>query len=101
NSRFLFRFVMPLKSIARGSRCTMFAPLYDNYGYHLMVHDPLERLGLLGKLHDFESMVAVMPVVEEFDDPVCADLYDQVMDTAAAVGFEGIRVPDAFIGDPA
>ena len=101
NSQFLFRFLLPVNAIVSGSRCGVFSPLYDNYGYQVMVRSPLERLNLLGQLHGFESMVAVMPVVEEFDDPTCADLYDQVMATAAAAGLEGIRVPDAFIGDPA
>jgi len=101
NSRFLFRFLLPINAIAQGSKCGVFAPLYGNYGYHVMVHNPLERLALLGRLHGFTAMVAVMPVVEEFDDPTCVSLYDQVMATAAAVGLEGIRVPDAFLGKPA
>ena len=101
NSRFLFKFLLPLNGIARGSRCGVFSPLYGNYGYHVMVQEPLERLGLLGRTHGFEAMVAVMPVVEEFDDAACVEIYDAVMTTAAATGLEGIRVPDAFVGTPA
>lgn len=101
NSRFVFRFMLPINAIARGSKCGVFSPLYDNYGYYVMVQEPLERLRLIGQMHGFDSMVAVMPVVEEFDDPACVELYDAVMATSEAVGLEGIRVPDAFIGHPA
>lgn len=101
NSRFLFRFLLPVNALARGSKCGVFTPLYGNYGYYVMVLEPLERLRLLGQLHGFESMVAVLPVVEEFDDPACVEIYDQVMETAAEAGLEGIRVPDVFVGRPA
>lgn len=101
NSFFLFRF-LPMLAVARtGSLCTMFAPFYDNYTYDLIVKNSFERLALLRRIHGFRAMVAALPIVEEFDDPVCRRLYDQVVDTARASGLETVRVADAFEGEPA
>jgi hypothetical protein len=101
NSFFLFRF-LPMLAIARtGSLCAMFAPFHDSYTFDLVVKNSFERLELLRRIHGFKTMVAVLPVVEEFDDPVCSRLYDKVVATARGAGIEAVRVADAFKGEPA
>jgi hypothetical protein len=101
NSFFLFRF-LPLLAVARThSLCTMFAPFHDGYSFELVVRNSFERLDLLRKVHGFKALVAVLPVVEEFDDPVCSRIYDKVVRTAREVGLPVVRVPDAFKGEPA
>ncbi len=101
NSFFLFRF-LPLVAVARtGSICSMFAPFHDSYTFDLIVRGSLERLDLLRQIHHFRVMVAVLPVVEEYGDPVCSRLYDKVLGVARDVGFPSVRVADAFKGEPA
>ena len=79
----------------------MFAPYHERYTFDLVVRNSFERLDLLGRLHGFRVLVAVLPVVEEFDDPVCNRIYDQVVGVAHDVGFASVRVADAFKGEPA
>ncbi len=101
NSFFLFRF-LPMVAVAQtGSICSMFAPFHDSYTFDLIVRNSLERLDLLRRLHGFRVLVAVLPVVEEYGDPVCSRLYDKVVGVAHDVGFETVRVADAFKGEPA
>jgi hypothetical protein len=101
NSFFLFRF-LPMIAVAQtGSICGMFAPLHDSYSFDLVVRNSLERLDLLRRIHGFRVLVAVLPVVEEYGDPVCSRLYDKVIGVAHDVGFETVRVADAFKGEPA
>jgi hypothetical protein len=101
NSFFLFRF-LPMVAVARtGSICSMFAPFHDSYTFDLVVRSSLERLDLLRRLHGFRVLVAVLPVVEEYGDPVCDRLYEKVLGVARDVGFEAVRVADAFKGEPA
>ncbi len=101
NSFFLFRF-LPMIAVARtGSICSMFAPFHDSYTFDLIVRSSLERLDLLRRLHGFRVLVAVLPVVEEHGDPVCSRLYDKVVGVAHDVGFETVRVAEAFKGEPA
>lgn len=101
NSFFLFRF-LPAIAIARtGSYCAMHAPFHDSYTFDLIVRNSFERLDLLRRLHRFQAMIAVLPVVEEFDDPVCSRIYDKVVGVAREVGLPTVRVPDAFKGEPA
>jgi hypothetical protein len=101
DSFFLFRF-LPLVAKARtGSICGMFAPFHDSYTFDLVVRGSLERLDLLRRLHGFRVLVAVLPVVEEYGDPVCERLYDKVLGVARDVGFESVRVAEAFRGEPA
>jgi hypothetical protein len=101
NSFFLFRF-LPMIAVAQtGSICSMFAPFHDSYTFDLIVRNSLERLDLLRRLHGFRVLVAVLPVVEEYGDPVCSRLYDKVVGVAHDVGFETVRVADAFKGEPA
>ncbi len=101
NSFFLFRF-LPLVAMAKtGSICSMFAPFHDTYTFDLVVRGSLERLDLLRQIHGFRVMVAVLPVVEEYGDPVCSRLYDKVLGVARDIGFESVRVADAFKGEPA
>ena len=101
NSFFLFRF-LPLVAMAKtGSICSMFAPFHDTYTFDLIVRNSLERLELLRQIHGFRVLVAVLPVVEEYADPVCSRLYDKVVGVARDVGFETVRVAEAFKGEPA
>jgi len=65
-----------------------------------VVQNSLERLELLRQLHHFKVLVGVLPVLERFDDPVCAHIYDQVVGAAKQVGFPTVRVADAFVGAP-
>jgi hypothetical protein len=101
NSFFLFRF-LPLVAVAKtGSICSMFAPFHDTYTFDLVVRGSLERLDLLRQIHGFRVLVAVLPVVEEYGDPVCSRLYDKVQGVARDIGFETVRVAEAFKGEPA
>ncbi len=100
NSFFAFRFLPMLAMAQTGSACSLFAPLYERYTFDLVVRNALERLELLRQLHHFDVVVAVLPALERFDDPVCAKLYDQVLETAQQIGFPTVRVVDAFVGSP-
>lgn len=57
------------------SICPMFAPFFDRYTFELVVQNPLHRLQLLRQVHGFEILFASMPVLEDFDDPLCQRLY--------------------------
>jgi hypothetical protein len=100
NSFFSFRFLPAIKRLETGSRCGIFAPFHESYSFDLVVRSSFERLDLLRRRHGFQVIVAVLPVVERFDDPVCARIYDQVVRVAGETGFPALRVPDAFIGEP-
>ncbi len=100
NSFFAFRFLPLLKVARTGSMCSMFSQFFDSYTYELIVRNSLERLKLLGTLQHFQVLVATLPVLERFDDPVCLGIYDQVVTTAHEVGLESLRVVDAFHGEP-
>ena len=77
----------------------MYTPTHDHYSYDLVVRSSFERLNLLSKLNGFKVLVAVLPVLERFDDPVCSRLYDKVVETAKESGLETFRVVDAFKGE--
>ena len=79
--------------------CSLFEPFHRGYGFELVVRGALERLALLRRQHGFRVLVAVLPVVEDFADPLCNDLYDRVARVSRATGFETIRVVDAFRGE--
>lgn len=100
NSYFLFRFLPPAKRALTGSVCSLFAPFHDTYAFDLIVRNSFERLVLLSKVHGFKPVVAVLPVVESFDDPICSRIYDQVVRVARESGLPAVRVPDAFKGEP-
>ena len=53
---------------------------------------------LLADLHKFDVIVATLPIVERFDDPVCLGLYDRVLSIAKAQRFDTVRLVDAFRG---
>jgi len=98
NSYFGFRF-LPLVALAReGTMCAMFAPFFERYSFDLIVRNSFERLRLLSELHDFRAVVAVLPIVERFDDPICQDIYTLVARTAEESGLPVIKVFDAFVG---
>ncbi len=101
NSFYAFRFLPLVAYLETGSLCSTFAPFFQNYSYELIVRNSFERLALLAQLHHFRTLVAVLPVVERFDDPVCTGIYDQVVGTARQSGLPAIRVADAFRGEPA
>jgi hypothetical protein len=101
NSFFIFRVLPMFHKKVHGSQCRFLTPLYDRYAFNLAVREPLERLGLLAQLHHFKVAVAVLPVMEPFDDPDCLAMYDQVAKVAADQGFPAIRLIDEFKGkDP-
>jgi lysophospholipase L1-like esterase len=64
----------------------------------LVVRQSFERLRLLTDRVHVPVLVAALPIVERFDDPVCLAMYDQVLDVARAQGFDAVRVVDAFAG---
>ncbi len=98
NSHFAFRFI-PLIALARGEGfCSAFAPFFETYTYGIIVQNSFERLALLQQIHGFQTLVAVLPIVERFDHPHCTAIYDQVVNTAQAAGLPAIRVADAFAG---
>jgi hypothetical protein len=101
DSFFLFRFLPPLKTALTGSVCSLFQPFHERYTFDLVVRNSFERLALLSKVHGFKPLVAVLPVVEEFDDPICARIYDQVVRVAKESGLPTLRVADAFKGEKA
>lgn len=99
NSFFTFRFLPLVASLESGSSCSLFAPFHERYTFDLVVRSALERLALLRTIHGFRTLVAVLPVLEEFDDPVCGAIYDRVVATARESGHDAIRVADAFAGE--
>lgn len=101
DSFFLFRFLPLVESAVSGSVCAMFLPFYERYSFDLIVRNSFERLALLQRLHGFRVLVAVLPVVEDFDDPTCVRIYDQVERTAREAGLPTVRVADAFLGERA
>ncbi len=98
NSYFLFR-LQALASVASaGSYCPAFQTFQKGYAFDLIVHNSLTRLRLLADLHKFDVIVATLPIVERFDDPVCLGLYDRVLSIAKAQRFDTVRLVDAFRG---
>jgi hypothetical protein len=102
NSRWLFRYWFDAHR-RLGSRCSLLEGLYGSaheYGFQLTVTTALERLKLLSVIHDFDILTAVMPVVAEFDDPVCVALYDKVVVTNKELSIPVINVPEELKGEP-
>jgi hypothetical protein len=99
NSFFAFRFLPIFKSASSGSICWLFQPFHEAYSFDLIVRNSFERLALLRRQHGFRTLVAVLPVLEDFSDPLCNRLYDQVARTARESGHESIRVVEAFRGE--
>jgi hypothetical protein len=99
NSFFVFRFLPLISRAQNGSLCSMFAPFHERYTFDLIVRNSFERLALLKKLHGFDAFVAVLPILERFDDPLCLSIYDKVVKTAQEAGLPAIRVVDAFKGE--
>lgn len=100
NSFFLFRFLPMIERASTGTYCSMFAPFHDAYSFDLIVRNSFERLAMLGRAQHVPVLVAVLPVVERFDDPTCARIYDQVTRVARESGLPAVRVADAFAGEP-
>lgn len=100
NSFFAFRFLPLIQSAAAGSMCALFEPFHAGYSFDLIVRNSFERLALLRRQHGFRTLVAVLPVLEDFADPLCQRIYDQVARTARESGHESVRVVDAFRGEP-
>lgn len=99
NSFFTFRFLPLLRGAEEGSMCATFQPFHDAWSFDLIVRNSFERLALLGRQHGFRTLVAVLPVLERFDDPLCNRLYDRVDRAARASGLPSLRVVDAFRGE--
>ncbi|HOX44672.1 MAG TPA: SGNH/GDSL hydrolase family protein [Myxococcota bacterium] len=83
------------------SACEAFLPLHDRYAFDLVVTAGLERLALLAELHHFPVLLAVLPIVEEFDDPICAGMYHQVSALGERLGMGTLELVEAFRGRPA
>ncbi len=99
NSYFTFTLGPLAQHLAGGSMCGLFAPMHQGYSFDLVVRQSLERLRLLAEADGFRVLVAPLPIVERFDDPICLGLYDQVQSVARAQGFAVTRVADAFRGE--
>lgn len=100
NSFFAFRFLPLIQSAATGSSCALFEPFHTGYSFELIVRSSFERLALLRRQHSFRTLVAVLPVLEDFADPRCQRIYDRVARAARESGHETVRVVDAFRGEP-
>ncbi len=100
DSFFAFRFALAARGAAAGSMCAVFQPFHESYGFELIVRNSFERLALLQRLHGFRTLVAVLPVLERFDDPLCLRLYDRADRAARESGLPSMRVVDAFRGEP-
>ena len=100
DSFFLFRFLPWLSRATTGSVCSLFAPYHERYSFDLIVRNSFERLALLRRVHGFRVLVAVLPVLEDFDDRVCGSIYDRALAAARDAGLPAIRVVDEFRGEP-
>jgi hypothetical protein len=99
NSFALFQALPLAVYAAQGSLCPLFASLHTGYAFELIVRNSFERLALLSRLHhDFPVLVATLPLVENFGDPVCLGTYEKVLGVAREQGFETLRVVDSFSG---
>lgn len=98
NSFFLFRFLPLVSRWRTGSMCSLFQPFHESWAFNLIVRNSFERLDLLRRLHGFRALVAVLPVVENPDDPICASLYDRVAAAARDSGLPVVRAADTFRG---
>ena len=98
NSYFAFRFLPMLAMAQQGSICALFSPYFERYTFDLIVRNSFERFAMLAKMHRFAPLVAVLPVVERFDDPVCVGIYSQVAAAAEQSGLPALRLAEGFIG---
>jgi hypothetical protein len=99
NSFFTFRFLPMIRGAAEGSMCALFRPFHEAYSFDLVVRNSFERLALLRRQHGFRTLVAVLPVLEDFADPLCNRLYDRVDRAARESGHDSVRVVEAFRGE--
>lgn len=101
NSFFVFKVAAALEMGRDRSMCPLMARLARGYQFELSVRDSLERLRLVTRPLHLPVLVATLPIVERFDDPVCLALYDQVGGVAREQGFASVRLVDGFTGlDP-
>ena len=101
NSFFAFKVAAALELARKGGMCPLFAKLARGYQFELSVRDSLERLRLVTRPLRLPVLVATVPIVERFEDPVCLGLYDQVVGVAREQGFASVRLVDGFLGqDP-
>jgi hypothetical protein len=99
DSFFSFRFLPLVESAEQGSMCAVFAPYHESYSFDLIVRNSFERLAMLRSAHHFRTLVAVLPILERFDDPLCNHIYERVARTARESGHETLSVVDAFHGE--
>jgi lysophospholipase L1-like esterase len=81
------------------SDCALFQPMHEGYGFQFAVAAPLAHLKALAELDHAPVVVATLPLVTRFDDPICASFYDQVAGVARQLGFDYLSVNDAFQGE--
>jgi lysophospholipase L1-like esterase/energy-converting hydrogenase Eha subunit F len=100
NSFFAFRFAPLLELLTGGSTCSLFQELNAGYAFELVVRSSLERLRMIAERDGTRVLVAPLPLVAPFDDPVCLAQYDHVIEAGRSQGFEATRLVDAFRGEP-
>lgn len=98
DSYFLFRLEALAQVAWNHSYCPSFRELQKGYAFDLVVRNSLTRLRLLADQYKFRVIVATLPIVERFDDPVCLALYNRVLSIAKAQKFGTVRLVDAFRG---
>ncbi len=100
NSFFLYRLgaISNWLRFERFSNCTVSAHFDQPYTFDLLVRNSLERLKIYADIDGFQVLVATLPVVERFDDPVCGAMYDEALGAARSLGFGATRVVDSFVG---
>jgi len=98
NSAFAFGLLGALATTF-GRSCALMQRLYDGDAYHLTVTQPLRHLALLSERHGFPAQVVTFPIITDFEDPICLEIYDQVLATAASVGLPGANALTQFEGE--
>lgn len=100
NSFFLYRLraISDWARLERASNCTTSKQFDQPFTFDLVVRNSLERLKIYADLDGFSVLVATMPIIERFDDPVCLGMYERALSVARELGFAGTRVVDSFAG---
>lgn len=94
NSFFLFRLLPAWLTLTQGSTCGLYRQLHEVASFELVVRQSFERLAINARLAGFEVMVALVPLIEPFDDSDCAASYDKVEATAKSLDLPVVRIVD-------
>ena len=99
NSFALFQWsVIALRALGKNT-CTLFGRLHEGYTFDLVVRASFEKLRLLADAHHFRAAVALLPLVEPFDDPTCGAAYDLAAAAARDSDLPVLRIVDALKGE--